>query len=85
MSDFVHSNMPATVRFAKFEGKPKIKPQERPEFRRKDFILLLNAFRALNTSMLLILLDTFQEDLIKETKDIVISFIKEEQKELGLH
>lgn len=83
MSDFVHSNMPAIARFVKFEEKPKVKPPERPEFR-KNANNLLKAFRTLNTSMLLILVDIFKEDLNKETKDIVTTFVREEQKDLGL-
>ena len=83
MSDFVHSNMPAIARLLKFEGKPKVKPQERPEFR-KNANILLKAFRALNTSMLLILVDVFREDLNEKTKAILTAFVREEQKDLGL-
>lgn len=80
MSDFVHSNMPAIARFVKFEEKPKVKPPERPEFR-MNANDLLKAFRALNTSMLLILVDIFQEDLNMETKAIVTTFVRDEQKD----
>lgn len=83
MSDFVHSNMPAIARLAKFEEKSRVKPPEKPEFR-KNANNLLQAFRTLTTSMLLILVDIFKEDLNKETKDIVMTFIREEQKDLGL-
>jgi len=83
MSDFVHSNMPAIARVSKFEEKPKVKPPERPEFR-KNANNLFKAFRTLNTSMLLILVDIFKDDLNKKTKDIVTAFVREEQKDLGL-
>ena len=83
MDEFVHSKMPAVARFVKYEFKPLIRPQERPEFR-KDADILPKAFRALNTSMLLILVDVFREDLNKETKDIITTFIRKEQRELGL-
>lgn len=83
MSDFVHSNMPAIARLLKFEEKPKVKPPERPEFR-KNANNLFKAFRTLNTSMLLILIDIFKEDLKKETKDTITTFIIKEQRELGL-
>lgn len=83
MSDFVHSNMPAIARLLKFEEKLKVKPSERPEFR-ENANNLLKAFRTLNTSMLLILVDVFKEDLNKETKDIVTAFVREEQRDLGL-
>lgn len=83
MDEFVHSKMPAVARFVKYEPKPIIRPQERPEFR-KNADILLKAFRTLNTSMLLILIDTFKENLNKETKDTITTFIRKEQKELGL-
>lgn len=83
MSDYVHSNMPAIARFVKFEQKPKIKPPERPEFR-KDAYFLLKAFRTLNTSLLLVLIGTFKEDLTTETKDIITAFVREERRDLGL-
>lgn len=83
MSDYVHSNMPAIARFVKFEEKSKVKPPERSEFR-MNANDLLKAFRALNTSMLLILVDIFQEDLNMETKAIVTTFVRDEQKDLGV-
>jgi predicted nucleotidyltransferase len=83
MSDFVHSNMPAIARSLKFEEKSKVKPQERPEFR-MNANNLLKAFRALNTSMLLILVEIFKEDLDGKTKDVIMAYVREEQKELGL-
>ena len=83
MDDFVHSKMPAVARFVKYERKPIIRPQERPEFR-KDANVLPKAFRTLNTSMLFILIGIFNEDLNKETKDTITAFIRKEQRELGL-
>ena len=83
MDEFVHSKMPAVARFVKYERKPLIRPQERPEFR-KDANILPKAFRTLNTSMLLILIDIFKEDLNKETKDTITTFVRKEQRELGL-
>lgn len=83
MDDFVHSKMPAVARFLKYEPKPIIRPQERPEFR-KDANVLLRALRTLNTSMLLILIDIFEKDLNKETKGTIVTFVREEQKDLGL-
>jgi hypothetical protein len=83
MCDFVHSNMPAIARFTKYEEKPKIRPQERPEFR-TDANDLFKAFRALNTSILLILVDIFKEDLDGKTKEVISAYVREEQRELGL-
>ncbi len=83
MDDFVHSKMPAVARFVKYERKPKIRPQERPEFR-KDADILLKAFRTLNTSMLLNLIEIFKEDLSPETKNVIKDFVAEEQEYLGL-
>ena len=83
MSDFVHSNMPAIARSLKFEEKSKVTPPEKPEFR-ENANNLLKAFRTLNTSMLLTLVDVFEEDLHKKTKDIVTSFVREEQQDLKL-
>jgi hypothetical protein len=83
MSDFVHSNKPAIARLLKFGGEPKVKPQERPEFR-KNANNLLKVFRTLNTSMLLILVDVFKEDLNEKTKTILTAFVRLEQKDLGL-
>lgn len=83
MSDFVHSNMPAIARFLKFEEKSKVKPSEGPEFR-ENANNILKIFRTLNTSMLLILVDVFREDLNKETKEVVTTFVREEQKDLEL-
>jgi len=83
MSDFVHSNMPAIARSLKFEEKLTVKPAERPEFR-ENANNLLKAFRTLNTSMLLILVDVFKEDLDKKTKGVVTTFVRDEQKDLEL-
>jgi hypothetical protein len=83
MSDFVHSNMPAIASLVKFEEKPKVKPPERPEFR-KSANNLLKLFRALNTSMLLILVDIFKEDLNKETKNVITTFVRDEHKDLRI-
>lgn len=83
MDDFVHSKMPAVARFVKYERKPKIRPQERPEFR-KDANILLKAFRTLNTSMLLNLIEIFKEDLSPETKNVIKDFVAGEQEDLGL-
>ena len=83
MDEFVHSKMPAVARFVKYERKPKIRPQERPEFR-KDANILLKAFRTLNTSMLLNLIEIFKEDLSPETKNVIKDFVAEEQEDLGL-
>lgn len=83
MSDFVHSKMPAVARFVTYERKPIIKPQEKPEFR-KDANILLKAFRTLNTSMLLNLIEIFKEDLSAETKNVIKDFVAEEQEDLGL-
>jgi hypothetical protein len=83
MNEFAHSKMPAVARFVKFERKPIIKPQERPEFQ-KNANLLFRAFRTLNTSLLLILVDLFKDALKKETKDIVTAFVMDEQKDLKL-
>lgn len=81
MCDFVHSNMPAVARFLKFEDVPKlVKPPERPEFRR-DANDLFKAFRTLNSSMLLILIDIFKEDLDRKTRETIKAFVMEEQKE----
>jgi len=83
MSDFVHSNMPAIARLVKFEEQTKVKPPERPEFK-KNANNLLRAFRALNTSILLILIDTFKDDLDKKTKDTIMTFVRDEYKGLEL-
>ena len=84
MSNFVHSNMQAIARIVEYERKPKrMRPPDSPKFR-KDSNALLKAFRALNTSMLLILIDTFKEDLDIETRTIVTKFVAEEQRNLGL-
>lgn len=83
MSEFVHSKMPAVARFVKYERKPVIKPPERPEFR-KDSNILFEAFRTLNTSMLLILIEIFEEDLSPEKRNTITAFVREEQRELGL-
>jgi hypothetical protein len=45
---------------------------------------LFKAFRALNTSMLLILVDIFKEDLNGKTKDVISAYLREEQGDLGL-
>lgn len=83
MNNFVHSKMPAIASFVKFERKPKlIRPQEKPEFR-KGSNILLKAFRILNASTLLILIDIFNEDLDTETKNFVTPFAREEQRDLG--
>lgn len=84
MDDFVHSKMPAVARFVKFEPKPIMKPQERPEFR-KDAKILFSAFRALSTSMLLILVDVFEKDLDKNIRGTITAFVREEQRELALY
>lgn len=81
MNEFSHSKMPAVARFVKFEGKQIIKPQERPEFQKKAN-LLFRAFRTLNASLLLILVELFKDDLNKKTKDIVTKFVSEAQKDL---
>lgn len=84
MNNFVHSKMPAIARFIEFERKPKkIRPPESPKFR-KDSNILLKAFRTLDTSMLLILIEIFNEDLSTKTKNIIKTFVKEEQRNLGL-
>ena len=83
MSDFVHSNMPAIARFAKFEEKLKIKPPESPEFR-MNANNLLKAFRALNTSMLIILVEIFKEDLDGKTTEVIMAYVRKKKKELGL-
>jgi len=83
MSDFVHSNMPAIARIVEFERKPKIRPPDSPKFR-KDSNVLLKAFRVFNISMLLVLIETFKEELSRKTKSVIAKFAYEEQRNLGI-
>jgi hypothetical protein len=85
LNDFTHSKMPAIARFLKYnEPKPIIEIQRSPEFRKDVSDSLLRAFRSLNASMLLVLVDVFKKDLDTKTMATVTSIVREEQNDLGL-
>lgn len=81
LSDYVHSNKPAIARFLKFMGNREIEQPKLPQATNEGY-RLFRAFRALNISLLFILVNMFDNDLEKRAKDSVITFVLEEAKEL---
>jgi hypothetical protein len=81
LSEYVHSKQPAIARTLRFRGNLEIESQTGPRFMEKGYGLF-REFRALNISLLEVLVAIFANDLEKKTKDTIIAFISEEKKEI---
>jgi hypothetical protein len=81
LCNFVHPNMMAVARFINYLDESKIMLFDTPRFTEKA-IKLFEAFRLLNTSMLLILVGVFQVDLDTKAKDTIRGFATEERREI---
>jgi len=78
---YVHSNQPAIARTLRFRENLEIESPTGPRFMEKGYGLF-REFRALNLALLEVLVAIFANDLGKKTKDTLIAFISEEEKEI---
>jgi hypothetical protein len=81
LCDYVHSNKPAIARFQKLRENRGIEIPTGPDFTKEGY-RLFRAFRALNMSLLSVLVDVFIDDLEKKAKNTITTFVSEEQKEM---
>lgn len=81
LCDYVHSNKPAIARFLKFMENREIEQPKGPEVTKEGY-RLFRAFRALNISLLSVLVAVFKDDLEKKAKNTITTFVLEEQKEM---